>query len=654
MKMFRLPSFFSISSRLLILASLAIAGLEVTPAFAQVDGFDGPGGQRSLEQRTTSPDDYEVYEPSSRRPYEDDVYDPDADPELLPPRRSRRPYSKQRRYPEDHWYYGRKPKPAAPAGGDTDDDGQTETSPRDRRKDTSPDARRNAPKPVVQAFKRRSLAEEPPPLPEKRGGRDILAIAVNAPLSGAALGVPAAAVSEQPRDVSASTITVPDDALNQSAKTQAASEANSQTSVARAEADQPARSGFANVAANDTPAPEQKTNAAAKSGLTVAAYDSGASLRAPPQRMDAQNLETPAAPPSDMLTKMIGQMLLVGFQGIEPSDAWPVKLSAQIASGHVGGVVFMGHNINAPDQTKRLTGAFRAQRTEHALLIAVDQEGGDVQRLASAKGFQLHPSAADIGAGNDPLKANEVYARLAAELRQIGFNLNFGPVADLNRNAASAIIAGKKRSYGADPRHVTAFVKAFAVAHRDAGVLTALKHFPGHGATAQDMHDGPVDISGVWTEDELEPYRALVDNKYADMVMVGHLSHPRFSGPQSAPASLSREAVQMLLRGSLGYEGVTITDDLEMSAVSARYRLEETLLLAIEAGNDLLLMTNKKAPDPDLPARAIQVIRQAVQTGRISRERIRTSYERILQLKRSLSRMQKNAQAQSGAAKAAN
>ncbi len=647
MKILRLPDFSSFRILpILIFALAACAGLRAERALAQYSGYSSPydeGYSPRLQRRAPPPDDYDIdAPPPSRSTYGNDVYDPDADPDLMPPGYSRIPSTSKRRYPDDHWYYGRQPKRSARENGEGDDDADRAEKAQGDKPEASPAEERsntNKMKPAQEAVTRRSLAENPPPVPEKRGGRETLSLASKTIQSG----VPPVTIAQTPTAAPRRDPAIPAPAAAATAEDK------------RRGTDATVRSVSAD--GNDTLTAEQKSNAAAKSGLTVAAYDAdeaaGASSPGTAEAAPGSPLTAVVAPPADVLTKMIGQMLFVGFEGLEPTDPGAQKLTAQIAAGHIGGVVFMAHNIRSPDQAKRLTGAFRTQRAEHALLIAIDQEGGDVQRLPAAKGFQQYPSAADLGAANDPLKANEVYTRLATELRQIGFNLNFGPVADLNRNSASAIIAGKRRSYGNDPRHVMAFAKAFAVAHRDAGVLTALKHFPGHGATAGDTHDGPVDVSGVWSEDEIEPYRALADNKYVDMVMVGHISHLKFSGPNGAPASLSREAVQTLLRGSLGYEGVTITDDLEMSAVSTRYTMEETLLLAIEAGNDLLLITNKKSYDPDMPERAIQIIRKAVEAGSIPPERIRTSYERILQLKRGLLRIQKNAHAQNGAAKAA-
>jgi beta-N-acetylhexosaminidase len=375
---------------------------------------------------------------------------------------------------------------------------------------------------------------------------------------------------------------------------------------------------------------------------------------AAPERivLNAPAAETPApdAPliPDDDLTKMIGQMLFFGFAGQEPGEPSVRILIDQTAKGRIGGVLLSSRNIVSPQQTARLVAALKDGKAELPLLVGadqarrlLDQEGGRVQRLPSEKGFSAYPSAAELGAAGDATRAQQIYLAMARELREIGVNVNFGPVADLAKTPESVVIAAKARSYGADARRVSAFVRAFAEAHRQAGVLTALKHFPGHGAAAGDTHDGPVDVTQGWDKSELAPYRAAAEGKFGDMVMIGHVRHAQFSGPGGAPASLSRRVVQTLLRGQVGYQGVAITDDLQMRAVSGSYSFEESLILAIAAGNDILLVANADPADPYLPERAIFYIRKAVESGRISRERIRTSYDRIVAIKRRLERMQK-------------
>lgn len=389
----------------------------------------------------------------------------------------------------------------------------------------------------------------------------------------------------------------------------------------------------------------EKTEAPAQN-VTVTAQLAPA--RAAPPAATQPITPPPSPPPSNAsLERMIGQMLVVGFRGLSPDESWPQKLAAQIKAGQVGGVLFMSHNIQSPPQVKGLTGLFHRIKSDIPPLLAIDQEGGIVQRLSPEKGFQEYPTATKIGRSNDPLAAYTAYRRMAAELTQHGFNLNFGPVVDLHRNDVSPIIAGKERSFGRPPKHVAAFARAFILAHQDEGVLTVLKHFPGHGSTPLDTHVQPVDVSASWSKSELDPYRDLIASRSAQAVMVGHIAHPALAEEPGLPASLSRKAIKDILRGELAFNGVVISDDLEMGALRSRYSLEESAVKAIKAGNDIILLSNQNAPDPDLPEKIIAAVKKAVTNGTVSREELQASYDRILGFKQ---RMQQMSTAKAGVA----
>lgn len=380
------------------------------------------------------------------------------------------------------------------------------------------------------------------------------------------------------------------------------------------------------------PAPEQKEAAPSPAEippLPVSVREArAAALAATPSP------QAPARDAAPSLDRMIGQMLLVGFRGLTPDEAWPQKLAAQIKAGTVGGVLFMSHNVQSPQQIKALTGFLLQARGDLPVLMAVDQEGGIVQRLSAEKGFQTYPTARKIGMSNDPLTAYGIYARLATELTRNGFNMNLGPVVDLDRNEKS-IIRFKERSYGAMPKHVTSFAKAFAMSHQDVGVLTVLKHFPGHGSTATDSHAQLVTSGSEWDLSELEPYRQLVEQRVAKAIMTGHIANPRISEPD-VPASLSERAIRQVLRGALGFTGVVVSDDLEMGALRSKYSIEEIAVRALKAGNDMVILANQSAPAPDLPDRVVAAVRKAVETGALSRDELQASYERIVQMKQQL------------------
>jgi beta-N-acetylhexosaminidase len=336
------------------------------------------------------------------------------------------------------------------------------------------------------------------------------------------------------------------------------------------------------------------------------------------------------------LDAMIGQMIMVGFQGTSASQASVKQVLADLEAGRVGGVILMGANVRSKAQVAALNEAIRAAAEPHIPLIAVDQEGGAVQRLSREKGFQGFPGPRLVASRQDPKAAYETYTGMARELRRHGFNVNFGPTVDMDRNRANPIIAKLGRSYGEDPGRVTGYASAFVRAHRDAGVATSAKHFPGHGSSFTDSHKGFVDLSKTWDPTELDPYRALAARGEMDMVMVGHLYHPSFSGGARLPATFARPAIEGMLRRDIGYDGVVITDDLAMGAITKFHTVDETLVRTVEAGVDILLFCSTPRVKGPFAAHAIRTIRAAVRDGRIPRSRIEQSYRRIVALKRRL------------------
>lgn len=341
------------------------------------------------------------------------------------------------------------------------------------------------------------------------------------------------------------------------------------------------------------------------------------------------------------LDVLIGQMLLVGFDGTAPGSADAERIARQIEQGRIGGVILMNRNIRSPSQVRKLTDKFLSANEELPPFVAVDQEGGIVQRLSRRKGFGRYPRARSVARRFDPGEARELYGRMARELKETGINLNLGPVVDLELERRNTVIARRGRSFGPDPARVTAYARAFIAAHRAAGVLTAAKHFPGHGSSRADSHKQFVDVTYSWRALELEPYRSLAASGNLDMVMVGHVYHPAFSGygPARLPASLSPKAIGDWVRGDLDFQGVVVTDDLEMGAVSRHHDLRETLIRAVKGGNDILLFSGAGDPganDPDFVDEAIGIIREAIENGEISFESVGRSYDRITALKQRL------------------
>ena len=341
----------------------------------------------------------------------------------------------------------------------------------------------------------------------------------------------------------------------------------------------------------------------------------------------------------DSLDRMIGQTIMVGFSGQSEHDQGVKAVRDQLAKGVIGGVVLYPENIGSARQLRLLTAYLANANSALVPFVAVDQEGGRVQRLDRSTGHTHYPSAEKMGrdATLTPEKARGVYGAMAKELAGAGINLNFGPVVDLSLNPWNAVIARRKRSYGADPETVTSLARSFIAAHREANVATVAKHFPGHGSSWSDSHKTLPDISRSWQESELEPYAALSHDGPLDMVMVGHLYHPRFSDGEKLPSSLSANAIRALRAdGSIGYKGVVVSDDMEMGAVRDRYPLEDRVVRALNAGVDLLVFSNVKSRDTDLGVKLHEIIAAAVRDGRIPRARIESAYERIAGLKRRL------------------
>ncbi|GBD13305.1 Beta-hexosaminidase [bacterium HR24] len=202
---------------------------------------------------------------------------------------------------------------------------------------------------------------------------------------------------------------------------------------------------------------------------------------------------------------------------------------------------------------------------------------------------------------------------------------------DVNLNPQNPIIGRLGRSFSADPRAVTDHALEFIRAHHQRGVLCTLKHFPGHGSSRADTHLGFVDVTDTWSPVELEPYRHIIAAGEADVVMTAHVFNARLD--PDYPATLSRKTIGGLLRGELGFQGVVMSDDLQMGAIRERYSYERAVELCILAGVDLLAIANNSIYEPDIVPRTVDLVERLVRQGRVPEERIRESYARIQRLK---------------------
>jgi len=316
----------------------------------------------------------------------------------------------------------------------------------------------------------------------------------------------------------------------------------------------------------------------------------------------------------------VGQMFIVSMDGTEPN----YYIEKMIRERNIGGVLLFGHNMESEEQTKELTDSLQrlSIETEPAipLFVAVDHEGGEVQ---SAPWVSARPSAAEVGRRADPEEAWLIAEEIGRELRRGGVNTDFAPVVDTEGGAAIG-----SRSYGNDPALVGRMGAAAVEGFKQAGVVSAAKHFPNHGPAIEDSHVSRPriehDLKQVTSED-LPPFQAAIEAG-VPMVMLGHLVYPTLD-PEN-PASLSPEATR-LLREELGFEGVIVTDDLAMEGAKRGGTSTQAAVAAVTAGADLLVVSSL----PEEQAAAYDAIVAAVESGEISRERIETSVERIKNIK---------------------
>ncbi len=373
---------------------------------------------------------------------------------------------------------------------------------------------------------------------------------------------------------------------------------------------------------------------------TVTAPSPTATLAEPaPSPTPRMPLSTPTRMPEDLDLK-IGQMLMVGFRGLELRSDNPIV--QDIRERHLGGVFLFDNdvaadssvrNIQSPQQVKALTAALQ-KIAAVPLLIGIDQEGGKVVRLKETFGFAPTVSEQYLGTLNQ-LDTTRAYAETAAKtLAQAGINLNLAPVVDLNTNPNNPVIGKLERSFSADPIVVTKHAMEVIDAHHRQAVLCTLKHFPGHGSSTSDSHLGFVDVTNTWSSKELDPFENLMKAERADVVMTAHIFNSKLD--PDLPATLSKPIITDILRRNLGYDGVVISDDMQMGAITQFYGLETALQKTIEAGVDIISFANNLVYEPDIVARAIAIIKRLVLKGTIDVDRIDQSYQRISRLKKRL------------------
>ena len=340
------------------------------------------------------------------------------------------------------------------------------------------------------------------------------------------------------------------------------------------------------------------------------------------------------------LDEKIGQMILAGFRGLEATP--DLSIVQDIQNHHIGGILLFDfdvptgspvRNVQSPDQLRKLVYDLQSISST-PLLVTIDQEGGQINRLKHQMGFPRSVSAQYLGQKDDVKLTHRRTSTMAEGMARVGINLNLAPVVDLNRNPRNPIIGRRKRSFSKDPDIVTKHAVAYIDAHHEQGVLCCLKHFPGHGSSATDTHRDLTDVTQTWHEEELTPYRQMIQMQKADSIMTSHVFHADLD--PEYPATLSARILTDLLRKDMGYNGVIITDDMQMAAISKYYGFEFALQTTISAGSDIITLGNNQVFEGGLIERAVSLIKAMVADGRISEARIDASYQRIRQLKSKL------------------
>ncbi|MFI3302191.1 MAG: glycoside hydrolase family 3 N-terminal domain-containing protein [Rikenellaceae bacterium] len=348
------------------------------------------------------------------------------------------------------------------------------------------------------------------------------------------------------------------------------------------------------------------------------------------------------------LEQKVGRMIIVGMPGVEITPKSVIV--EDIIKRKIGGVILFESNVVTAEE-KRLSAEelakidFKARLTklchdlqslaDYPLIISIDQEGGVVNRLKERYGFVPSVTQQFLGEKDDESLTRQYAHSTASQLREMGINTNFSPCVDVNINLECPAIGRHGRSFSADAGVVARHAQYVMEEHHKQGVVTAIKHFPGHGSSLHDTHLGITDVTSTWQEEELAPYKALLaaaEGEKCNMVMVSHVFNSRLD--PKYPATLSKRIITDLLRGEIGWQGVVVTDDMHMKAITDHYTDAEALTLTINGGTDMIILSS------NLPTKhgehvtdaVINTIVEQVKCGAIPKERIDESYKRIVAL----------------------
>ena len=368
----------------------------------------------------------------------------------------------------------------------------------------------------------------------------------------------------------------------------------------------------------------------AKAGVQAAAEVSGAG---PEAEAAWQEMKIDRVLDSMTLEEKVNQLFMItpeALTGVGTVIQAGDGTREALAEHPVGGLIYFAQNLKDPDQTRTMlenTQEYASARSGFPIFLSVDEEGGQVARVGSNPAFGVPEigNMSEVGAGGDTQEAYETGSTIGAYLKDLGFNMDAAPDADVLTNPANEVV--KYRSFGSDPELVSRMAAAELKGLNDQGIIGMYKHFPGHGGTTADSHEGY-----VYVEENLEelksgalvPFQDGADNGLR-VIMVSHIACPEVTG-DNTPATLSRQLVTDLLREDMGFDGLVITDALNMGAITEQYSSAEAAVAALNAGVDMLLMP------ADFQA-AYDGVMAALENGELTEERIDESVRRILEIK---------------------
>ena len=337
---------------------------------------------------------------------------------------------------------------------------------------------------------------------------------------------------------------------------------------------------------------------------------------------------------SNDLDYKIANLVMVGFKGTG-IDSTSTIYDA-IKNKNLGGVILYEKDAHKDDvniiNNKQVTKLCSdIKKLNRKILIAVDEEGGYVSRLNQNRGYDKTSSAREIANLRSYNKTRMWSKIISDKLSKANINFNLAPVVDLDINETSEALGKQERMFSKDPGEVSIQASIFISEHRKKNIITSLKHFPGYGSASVDPHKDITDVTDTWKESELLPYKILIRSNLVDTIMTAHIMNEKLD--KDYPATLSKKIINGILRNKLKYNGVVISDDLLMGAIVKKYSFENAIVLALNAGVDILLFSKEYYEDKPVLDEVIRIVRENIKNGNIKRQTIDEAYIRVKNLK---------------------